>query len=76
MPKTLSGTLFTLLLATLIGWGDAGAAEPLTPLQRVMSTPKGQLTSPYTDFASVADEGQRLYPVSYTHLTLPTILLV
>jgi mono/diheme cytochrome c family protein len=61
MPKTLGRALFTLLLAALVGGGDAGAAETMTPLQRVASTPKGQLKSPYTDFASVAQEGQRLY---------------
>jgi mono/diheme cytochrome c family protein len=62
MPKkTPSGALFTLLLAALIGGGDAGAAETMTPLQRVASTPRGQLTSPYPDFASVAEQGQRLF---------------
>jgi mono/diheme cytochrome c family protein len=61
MPKTLSGVLFILLLAALIGGGDASAAESITPLQRVASTPKGQLKNPYTDFTSVAEEGQRIY---------------
>jgi mono/diheme cytochrome c family protein len=61
MPKTLGRALFTLLLAALVGGGDAGAAETMTPLQRVASTPKGQLKSPYTDFTSVAEEGLRIY---------------
>jgi mono/diheme cytochrome c family protein len=61
MPNSISGTLFVLLVAALVGAEDAGAAEPATPLQRVMSTPVGQLKSPYADFASVSDEGLRLY---------------
>ena len=40
---------------------NAAAAETMTPLQRVASTPKGQLKSPYADFASVAEEGQKIY---------------
>jgi mono/diheme cytochrome c family protein len=61
MPNSLSGVLLSLLLGALIGAGDADAAETMTPLQRVASTPKGQLKSPYADFASVAEEGQRIY---------------
>jgi mono/diheme cytochrome c family protein len=61
MPKTLSGVLFILLLAALIGGGAAGAAETMTPLERLASTPKGQLKSPYGDFTSVAEEGLRIY---------------
>jgi mono/diheme cytochrome c family protein len=61
MLKALSGALSALLLAALFGGGHAGAAEAMTPLQRVVSTPKGQLTSPYANFNSVAEEGQRLY---------------
>jgi mono/diheme cytochrome c family protein len=30
-------------------------------MERVASTPKGQLKSPYTDFASVAEEGHKIY---------------
>jgi mono/diheme cytochrome c family protein len=33
----------------------------MTPLQRVVSTPKGQLKNPYADFTSVAEEGQKIY---------------
>lgn len=33
----------------------------MTPMERVASTPKGQLKSPYTDFASVAKEGHKIY---------------
>ena len=36
-------------------------AEIMTPLERVASTPKGQLKSPFRDFASVAEEGRRKY---------------
>jgi hypothetical protein len=37
------------------------AAEIMTPLERVASTPKGQQKSPYPDFANIADEGHRKY---------------
>ena len=61
MPKTLSAVLPILLLVALIGGGDASAAESMAPLQRVASTPKGQLKNPYADFTSVAEEGQKIY---------------
>ena len=51
----------TLIVAAVIGGGDAGAAETMTPLERLASTPKGQLKSPYADFASVAEEGRKIY---------------
>lgn len=50
-----------MTLATLAGGGEVIAAEIMTPLERVASTPKGQLKSPYPDFASVAEEGHRKY---------------
>jgi mono/diheme cytochrome c family protein len=61
MTKTIRSVLVALYLGALIGGGDAGAAETVSPLQRAMSTEIGQLTSPYPDFTSVAEEGQRLY---------------
>ena len=51
----------TLIVAAAIGDGHAGAAETMTPLERLASTPKGQLKSPYADFASVAEEGLKIY---------------
>ena len=50
-----------LILATFTGWGDAKAEKSMTPFERAVSTPKGQLKSPYADFASVAEEGQKIY---------------
>jgi mono/diheme cytochrome c family protein len=61
MAKTLSEALFILLLAALISGEESAAAETMTPLQRVASTPKGQLKSPYADFTRVAEDGQRIY---------------
>jgi mono/diheme cytochrome c family protein len=49
------------MLAAPTGGGKVTAAETMTPLERVASTPKGQLKSPYRDFASVAEEGHRKY---------------
>ena len=61
MHRTVSKILVALTLATLAGGGEVMAAEIVTPLERVASTPKGQLKSPYPDFASVAEEGHRKY---------------
>ena len=46
-----------LIIAALAPGSDVAAGETMTPLGRVASTPKGQLKSPYGDFASVAEEG-------------------
>src|ERR1043165_10193732 len=59
MHRTVALTL--LLLAPLIERHSLMAAEIMTPLERVASTPKGQLKSPYPDFANIADEGHREY---------------
>ena len=61
MHRTVGGILVVLMLAAPTGGGKVTAAETLTPLERVASTPKGQLKSPYRDFASVAEEGYRKY---------------
>ena len=61
MHRTVCKTLVAMTLATLAGGGGVIAAEIMTPLERVASTPKGQLKSPYPDFASVAEEGHRKY---------------
>jgi mono/diheme cytochrome c family protein len=58
MHRTVSGIL---IVAALAGGGDVAAGETMTPMERVASTPKGQLKSPYTDFASVAKEGYKIY---------------
>ena len=50
-----------LLLLALTGRDALMAAEIMTPLERVASTPKGQLKSPYPDFANMAEEGHRKY---------------
>jgi mono/diheme cytochrome c family protein len=61
MHRTVGGILILLTLAALAGGGVVTAAEIMTPLERAASTPKGQLNSPYPDFASVAEEGRRKY---------------
>jgi mono/diheme cytochrome c family protein len=61
MSRTIGGILMTLIVAAGIGGGIVGAAETMTPLERLASTPKGQLKSPYADFASVAEEGRKIY---------------
>jgi hypothetical protein len=43
------------------GDSEVTAAETMTPLERLASTPKGQLNSLYRDFASVAEEGHQVH---------------
>lgn len=61
MFTTRTAILKVLVLAVSIGGGEALAAEPATPLERVASAPKGQLASPYAEIASVAEEGRKIY---------------
>ena len=60
MHTAISGTLIGLIVAASTAGGDV-AAETMTPMERVATMPKGELKSPYTDFASVAKEGHKLY---------------
>ena len=50
-----------LILAAPTLGVDAAAGETMTPFERAISTPRGQLKSPYPDFASVAAEGLKIY---------------
>jgi mono/diheme cytochrome c family protein len=61
MRRAVSEILLVLMLAALAGGAKATTAGIMTPLDRVASTPKGQLKSPYPDFNSVAAEGHRKY---------------
>ena len=61
MYRTVGGILVVLTLAAPTGGGEVTAAETMTPLERSASTPKGQLNSPYQDFASLVEEGHRKY---------------
>ena len=49
------------VIVAAISGGHVAAAETMTPLERVASTPRGQLTSPYPDFVSVAEQGRKIY---------------
>jgi mono/diheme cytochrome c family protein len=61
MPSIVRGILLALTFAALIGGGEAVAADAVTPFARAVGTPRGQLHSPYADFASVANEGHKIY---------------
>jgi mono/diheme cytochrome c family protein len=61
MQGTISGILIGLIVAASTGTHDVAAGEAITPLERLASTPKGQLKNPYADFASVAEEGHKIY---------------
>ena len=56
----LSRILASSLLA-IVAIGNLAVADSLPPLERVATTPKGQLISPYPDFARVAAECRRIY---------------
>ena len=56
--RTVVALLLALMLAAPIG---VAAQQTVTPMERVASAPKGQLKSPYPNFASVAEEGLRKY---------------
>ncbi|MGA7456356.1 MAG: c-type cytochrome [Methyloceanibacter sp.] len=60
MTKNLHRLLLGAIVAGLIGC-DIAAAETTAPVERVTSTPRGQLKSPYVDFAGVAEEGRKLF---------------
>jgi mono/diheme cytochrome c family protein len=59
--KITATILVMLILVGAIGSGNAAAAEDITPWQRAVSTPKGDLKSPYPDFMDVAKQGYRKY---------------
>jgi mono/diheme cytochrome c family protein len=61
MHRTMVGILMGLIIAALAPGSDVAAGETMTPLERLASTPKGQLKSPYGDFANVAEEGHKIY---------------
>jgi mono/diheme cytochrome c family protein len=61
MTRTIRGILLGLAFAVLIGGGGSAVANAVTPFERAAATPRGQLRSPYADFASVATEGHKIY---------------
>ena len=61
MQRTVRRVLFCLAFAAMIESGEAVLANAVTPFERAVATKKGQLHSPYADFAGVAKEGQKIY---------------
>jgi mono/diheme cytochrome c family protein len=61
MHRIVGGILTVLTLAALTGGGIVTEPGIMTPWERAVSTPKGQLKSPYSDITSVAEEGYRRY---------------
>jgi mono/diheme cytochrome c family protein len=57
----MRGTLIGLTVAALSALGSAAAKEAMTPFERAVVTPRGELKSPYPDVASVAKEGHKIY---------------
>jgi hypothetical protein len=46
------------LVAASTGSGDVAAGEAMTPLERLASTPKGQLKSPYEAYFGLSRDDQ------------------
>ena len=61
MLKSFGRILVVLMLTAVAASENVAAAESMTLLERAARTPKGQLKSPYPDFATVAEEGYRKY---------------
>jgi mono/diheme cytochrome c family protein len=61
MHSTTTLTLIGLLLAASAGAGHALADTTVTPLQHAASAPRGELKSPFPDFAGVAEEGHKIF---------------
>src|SRR5262245_20469384 len=57
----IGGILVSLVVAALSGGQHAAANEAMTPFERAVTTPRGQLQSPYPNCASVAAEGHKIY---------------
>jgi len=55
------GLIVVLILFGLLGSSAGRTADTISPFERAMNTPKGQLKNPYTDVDSVAPEGHRKY---------------
>ena len=55
------GILIGLTVAALSGASGAAAKEAMTPFERAVITPRGELQSPYPDIALVAQEGHKIY---------------
>jgi mono/diheme cytochrome c family protein len=60
MTRNLHWILLGAIAAGLMR-GDVAAAENPTPMQRAMSTPRGQLQNPYIDVVAVAEQGRKLF---------------
>jgi mono/diheme cytochrome c family protein len=60
MSRIIDKILIGVIVAAMSG-GQAAAAETMTPLDRVASTQRGQLRSPYADFSRVAEQGRKIY---------------
>ena len=60
MANNLHKLLLGAAIAALVGC-DIAAAETMTSMERVTSTPRGHLNSPYTNYSRVAEEGRKLF---------------
>jgi mono/diheme cytochrome c family protein len=61
MRRTYARFLILLAFAAAPADGSHPSEAEVSPLELASTTPKGELKSPYADFASVAEEGRRKY---------------
>ena len=76
MPSSLPIVATAVLVACAIHVGVASAAEPAGDAAPIKVGIVGLDTSHATAFARMLNAGDDPEPVSYTHLTLPTIYSV
>lgn len=60
MFKRLIGTFGAVLVGFCL-WSLPADAATMTPVERAAETPEGELKNPYTDYASVAEAGHKIY---------------
>jgi hypothetical protein len=60
VPKIISSSVVGLILLALIS-GEIAAEPATTPFDTAVGTPRGQLKNPYADFASIAEQGRKIY---------------
>jgi mono/diheme cytochrome c family protein len=61
VEKIIQASFAGLILLALVGADEIAANTAMTPFDTAVGTPRGQLKNPYADFASVAEQGRKIY---------------
>jgi mono/diheme cytochrome c family protein len=60
VARIIQAGFVALILLALIS-SEIAADTAMTPFETAVGTPRGQLKNPYADFASVAEQGRKIY---------------